>query len=190
LTGPDTSGDFQRLGHAAETGFAALGHLARVRPDDVHTVAAKLRQIARCRLGGPHLRIHRRRDQDRFVGGEQHGGGEIVGMAARHLRQQIGRRRRDDNEIGVARQTNVADIELAVRIEQVGENALAAQRAGGERRDEMLRGGGEDTAHLGAAVLQAADQVERFVGGDAAADDEQHAGAVRFSRARLLPRRL
>ena len=64
------------------------------------------------------------------------------------------------------------------------------KRAGGERRDEMLRGGGEDAAHLRAAVLQAPDQVERFVGGDAAADDEQDAVAVRFRRARLLPRRL
>ena len=111
-------------------------------------------------------------------------------MAARHLRQQIGRRRRNDDEIGVAGETNMADVELAVRIEQIGENALAAQRGGGKRRDEMLRGGGEDAAHLHAAVLQAADQIERFIGGDAAADDEQDAVAVRFRRARLLPRRL
>ena len=33
----------------------------------------------------------------------------------------------------------MADIELALRIEQVGEGALAAERAGRERRDEMLR---------------------------------------------------
>src|SRR5580704_4328560 len=84
----------------------------------------------------------------------------------------------------------MADVELALRIEQIGENALAAQRAGGERRDELLRGGGEDAAHLRAAVLQAPDQIERFVGGDAAANDEQDAVAVRFRGARLLPRRL
>ena len=111
-------------------------------------------------------------------------------MAARHLRQQIGRRRRDDDEIGVAGETNMADVELAVRIEQIGENALAAQRAGGERRDEVLRGGGQDAAHLCIPVLQAPDQVERFIGGDAAADDEQDAVAVRIGRTRLLPRRL
>ena len=84
----------------------------------------------------------------------------------------------------------MADVELAVRIEQIGENALAAQRAGGKWRDEMLRGSGEDAVHLGAPVLQAPDQVERFVRGDAAADDEQDAVAVRLGRARLLPRRL
>ena len=110
-------------------------------------------------------------------------------MAARHLGHQIGRRWRDDDEIGVARQANMADVELALRIEQIGEGALAAQRAGGERRDEMLRGGREDAAHLCAAILQAADQVERFVGGNAAADDEQNArcrslrGARAFCRA-------
>ncbi len=185
----DGGGDFQRLGHAAETRFAALGHLAGVRPDDVHAVAAQLRKIARRRLGRPHLRIHRRRDQDRLVGGKQDRGGEIVGVAARHLRQQVRRRRRHDDEIGVARQTNMTDVELAVRIEQVGMNAFAAQRGGGERRDEMLRGGGEDATHLGAAVLQPPDQIERFIGGDAAADDEQHAVAVRCGRdgARLPP---
>src|SRR5580704_6046081 len=84
----------------------------------------------------------------------------------------------------------MTDVELALRIEQIGENALAAQRAGGERRDEMLRGRGEDAAYLCIPVLQAADQIERFVGGDAAADDEQDAVAVRFRRTRLLPRRL
>ena len=84
----------------------------------------------------------------------------------------------------------MADVELAMRIEQIGENALAAQCPGGERRDEMLRGGGQDAAHLGAAILQAPDQIQRFIGGDAAADDEQDAGAVRLGRPRLLPRRV
>jgi len=43
---------------------------------------------------------------------------------------------------------------------------------------------------LRAAVLQAADQIERFISGDATADDEQDAVAIRFSRLRLPPRRL
>ena len=84
----------------------------------------------------------------------------------------------------------MTDVELAVWIKQIGENALAAQRGGGKRRDEALRGGGENAVHLHAAVLQAADQIERFIGGYTAADDEQDAVAVRFSRARHPPRRL
>ena len=52
---------------------------------------------------------------------------------------------------------------------------LARERAGRQRRDEFLRRLGHHDAHRGAALLQAPDQVERLVGGDAAADDEQDA---------------
>ena len=115
----------KRLGHAADAGLAALGHLAGIRPDEMNAVRRKLRQIALRRLGRPHMRIHRRRDQDRLVGCQQNRGGEIVGMAARHLRDQVGGRRRDHDEVGVARQADMADIEFALRIEQIGIGALA-----------------------------------------------------------------
>ncbi len=48
-------------------------------------------------------------------------------MAARHFGHQVGGRRRDDDEIGVARQPDMADVELALRIEQIGVGALAAR---------------------------------------------------------------
>ena len=51
---------------------------------------------------------------------------EVVGVAARHLGHQIGGRGRDHDQIGFARQPDMADIELARGIEQVGEDALAA----------------------------------------------------------------
>ena len=75
-------GDFERLGHAAEAGFAALGHLARIGSDECNAVGAQPRQIALRRLRRPHVRVHRRREQDRLVGREQHGGRQIVGVAA------------------------------------------------------------------------------------------------------------
>ena len=62
--------------------------------------------------------------------------------------------------------------------------ALARERAGGERRDEFLRRLGQDAAHRRAALLQPADQVERLVGGDAAADDEQYSVCNRHGRGR------
>ena len=61
-------------------------------------------------------------------------------MAARHFRDQVGGRRRDNDQIGIAREANVADVEFALRIEQVGIGALAGKRADRERRDEVLRG--------------------------------------------------
>ena len=65
------------------------------------------------------------------------------------------------------------DIEFMRRIEQIGEDALAGDRAGRQRRDEFLRRLGENAADREAALFQAADKVERFVGGDAAANDQQ-----------------
>ena len=46
-------------------------------------------------------------------------------MPARHLRHQVGGGGRDDDKIALARQPDVADVELAAGIEQIGEDALA-----------------------------------------------------------------
>src|SRR5205085_9426649 len=48
-----------------------------------------------------------------------------------------------------------------------------AERASRKRRDEFLRRRGENAAYRRAALLEPADEIERLVGGDAAADDEQ-----------------
>src|SRR5262249_52277739 len=75
--------------------------------------------------------------------------------------------------------------------EQVGVGALAAQRAGGERRYELLRGGGEDAAHRDRPLLQPANEIERLVGGNAAADDEKDASRCQHQpmRSGALPSR-
>ena len=138
----------------------------RARPAAPHCGASRVR---------PHQRVHRRRQQDRPVGRQQDGGGEIVGVAVRHLRHQVGGRGRDDDQVAIARKADVPGVELALRIEQVGVAALVGQRAGGERRDELLRGARQHAAHMHVPVLQSADQIERLVGGDAAADDQRHA---------------
>ena len=98
-------------------------------------------------------------------------------MPARHLRHEIGGGRRDDDEIRVAGETDMPDIGLVLAVEEIGMRALAGESGGRERRDELLRAGGQDAAHRGAALAQAADEVERLVGRDAAADDEEDAFA-------------
>jgi hypothetical protein len=143
----DGRNDLVGLGHAAHAGFAALGHLALVRPDRMDAVRDQLREIAlRCRMR-PHGRVHRRRNQDRLVGGEQHGVARSSGKSVRHLRHEIGGGGRDDDEIGVAREADVTHIELARGIEQVGEGALARDGADRERRDEFLRRARHHRAH-------------------------------------------
>ena len=99
-------------------------------------------------------------------------------MPARHLGHQVGGGGRHHDQIGFAREPDMADIELGRGIEQIGEDAFAGQRAGRERRDELLRGRRQDAADGGAALLQPADEIERLVGRDAAADDEQHARSL------------
>ena len=81
----------------------------------------------------------------------------------------------------------MADVELALRIEQIGKRTLAGERAGGERRDELLRGLGQNAAHRGATLLEPPDQVERLVGGNAAADHQKNAFAVEHRRHSIPP---
>ena len=115
----DGGQDGHRLGEAAEAGLAALRHLARFRPDEADAVGGELLDVAARRRMRPHARVHGRRDQHRLVGGEQHGGGEVVGKAVRHLRQEIGGGRRHDDQVGLARQADVADLLLLVEIEEI-----------------------------------------------------------------------
>ena len=86
----------------------------RVRTDGQHAVGEELLEIALRRLVRPHARVHRGREQDWLVGREQHGGREIVGVAVRHLGHQVGGRGRDHDQIVVAREPDVPDVELAV----------------------------------------------------------------------------
>ena len=111
-------------------------------------------------------------------------------MAVRHLGHDVGGRGRDDDQIIVARETDVPDVEFAVLVEQLDERLFPRDRADRHRRDEFLRGARHHHAHRDAALAQAADQVERLVGRDAARDDEQHASARRVSRRFGSPGRL
>ena len=136
------------------------------------TGLATLGDVAARRRVAPHARVHGRRNQHRLVGGEQRGGGQIVGVTAGHARHEIGGGGRDDQQIGLARKADVADLAFAVEVEQVGQHEIVRQRADRQRRHELLRRLGHDGAHAEPALAQAADQIQAFVGGDAAADDE------------------
>ena len=179
----DRRHDLQRLGHAARAGLAAFGHLAAVRTDE-----------GRCRpsrawpgCGGSPGAFHILG----FIAGAISTGLSVASstVEARSLaspfasfRHQVGGGRRDDDQVGLARQADVADVVLVLAVEEVGEDMVGRQRADRQRRDEFLRGGGHDAAHGGAALAQAADQVERLVGRDAAADDQEDALAGQCAR--------
>ena len=67
---------------------------------------------------------------------------------------------RHDQEVGIAGQANMPDIEFAVRIEQIGKSPFSGERADSKRRDKMLAGCGENAAHPRSALPQAPDQIE------------------------------
>src|SRR6185437_2066215 len=64
-------------------------------------------------------------------------------------------------------------VELAFRVEQIGVAALVRERACGKRSYKLLRGFGQHAADADLPLFQPADQVERLIGGNAAADDER-----------------
>ena len=144
------------------------------------------RAIAQRRGMQPHADVHRGREQDALVGGEQQRRGEVVGEALRHLGHEIGGGGRHEDEVGAARQFDMAHLGLIGQREQVVVDALARQAGDRQRRDELLGRGRHHGAHRDPALAQAADEVEGLVGRDAAAHDEQDATARHAARRRRL----
>ena len=168
--------DLQRLRHAADAGFAALRHLAGVRPDETRR---RRRRAARdcaaspCSPTSAGSSPARAGSSCRWRAAPREARSSAWPFAIFAIRS------------AVAGATTIRSVSRAsriwptsnslLRVEQVGERMLAGERADRQRRDELLRRLRQDHAHRGAALAQPADQVERFVGRDAAADDEQDA---------------
>ena len=173
----DGGDDLDRLRHAAGAVFVA-GHGAVVGTHEDDTAFLQRFDVGHGRGVGPHAHVHRRRREHRLVGGEQHGGGEIVGQAARHARQQIGGRRRHDQQVGIARELDVAHLALVGQGEHVAVDTVFREGLQREGRDELRAGFRQHAAHRGAAPAQEADQFSRLEGGNAARDDQQDTLAV------------
>ncbi len=123
---------------------------------------------------GPHGRVHGWRHEDRIVGGKKNGGRQIVRLAGRHLRHQVGGRRRNQHQIAVAREPYMADILLVLAVKKIGENLVGGQSTDGERRDEFTRARRQHRAHVRSTLAQTANEVERLVGGNTARNDQKN----------------
>ncbi len=167
--------DLRHLRETPRACLVTLGHLAAIGPDEADAIGLELGDVAARRRIEPHARVHGGRRQHGLVGCEENRGGEVVGMPASHLGQKVGGRRRDDDEVGLARQADVADLVLVVEIEQIGEGLFVGQRRDRKRRDELSGRAGHHDTYDSTLVPQPPDEVEALVGGDAAADDEQDA---------------
>jgi len=118
---------------------------------------------------------HRGRQQHRRVGRQQKRRGEIIGMAVSHLRHKVGGGRGHDDEIGRAAELDMTHLSLVGEIEEIGEHLAPRQRRDRKGRDELRPRPRQHRHHLGPALSQASDQVERLVGRDPAADDQKDA---------------
>ncbi|MNS67853.1 hypothetical protein D3C72_1011160 [compost metagenome] len=172
--------DDVRLGHAAGAELAA-GHDAVVRADHSHAVEAvealEPFDIGLHRRVQPHAHVHGRGQQHLLVGGQKRGRGQVVGHPVRRLGDQARGGRRHHHQIGPARQLDMAHGRLVFRHEQVLPHRMAGQgrqRHGGDELGPRL---GQQAHHLGPGLFQQARQLQRLVGGDAAADDQQDLAA-------------
>ena len=176
----DGSDDFRRLRHATKAMLVAR-HGPIVGSDEDDTALLQRLDIGDRRGMGPHADIHGGCGEHGLVGGQQHRGGEIVGEATRHAGQDVGGGRRHDQQIGVARELDVAHLVLVGQREHVGIDAVFRQRLQRQRRHEFGTRFGEDAAHRRAALAQPADELERLEGRYAARDDQQDSLAVQHA---------
>ena len=172
----DGRDDLQRFGHAARSVFAT-GHVALVRTDDHDAVTAQRGEVALRGRVVPHAHVHRRGDHDRRVSGHQQGRRQVVRVAPCHLRHEVRGRRCHHHEVRHAGQLDMAHLRLAREVEEVGVHVFPGQGGHAQRRHEFGGRAGHDRCHGGAALSQAPDQVQRLVGGNTAADDQQDPSA-------------
>src|SRR5262249_183987 len=85
-----------------------------------------------------------------------------------------GRRRRHHEQVGVARELDVAHLAFVGQREHVAVDAVLAQCLQREGRDELGAGLGKHAAHRRTAFTQAADELERFERRNAPCDDQQN----------------
>ncbi len=173
----DGLGDGLRIGQAARAGHAA-GQVAALRLHDAVAAPAQRFQVGL--RGGvlPHVDVHGGRHHHRAGEGQVERGEEIVRQAVGQLGDQVGRGRRDHQQLVLLGHGDVLD--GALDGEQIGEHLAAGERGEGQRPDELLRGRGHDGLHLVALLHQQARQLGGLIGRDAAADaqDDLHAAGL------------
>ena len=123
----------------------------------------------------PHPQVHGGRGENALVGGEQQGRGQIPGQSMGGFRQEIGGRRRDHHEIGVAGQFDMPHLRFIGEREEILMHLRARQRRQRQGRHELRAGLRQHRTDRGTAFAQATHEVERLVGCNATADDQEDA---------------
>ena len=149
----DEGGDVGGFGHAALARQSA-GQLAFGGLDDPHAPFGQTAQVLLRRGMGVHVEVHGRRYDDRAAGREVGRQQQVVGDAAGHFGQRIGRGGGYQVTVGPLAERDMRIPRSVFRVEEFHENRVF--REGGHRqgRDELLGQRRHDDAHFGARALQ------------------------------------
>jgi hypothetical protein len=143
---------------------------------DEHTVGLNARHVATHTRVLPHLRVHRRRRNDRAPAHQIDRRDDIVPGAARHPIER--RRRCTADEVGLGPSAEL-DVDHALRLgEQIRVHRISGERREGRGAYEPRGGVGHDDADVGTRADQAADDLGRFVRGDGSADGDEDTASL------------
>ena len=120
-----------------------------------------------------HRAVHRRSEEDRRCDSKQRRRQHVVGYARRRLGNDVRRSGRDEHKIHQTRQSDVLDVPMRRLFPHVERHGLSRDLAEGQRRDKtggLLR---HDDVNLRPFLAQAARNLHRLVGGDAARDAQK-----------------
>ncbi len=170
----DGCNDFERFGHPTWAILAA-GHHALLRPDHKDAVIRETGEVSLRRWMKPHPDVHRRREEDPLVGREQQRAREVVGDALCHLGHEIGGGRCHNQEVGRAREFDMAHFGLVGQRKQVVVDPLSRETRDRQGGYECLGGLRHHGPNHPATFTKAPHQIEDLVGCYAAADDQEDA---------------
>ncbi|MGF6481566.1 hypothetical protein QFZ91_003729 [Paraburkholderia sp. JPY419] len=175
-----------RFEHAAIADLPA-GLRARIGAEHFDAVRAQLRDVALRGRVLPHLPVHRRHDEQRAVARDAQSRQQIVGHAVRELGEEVGRRRRDHDRIGFARQINVRHVVRHASVPLARVDRPARQRLHRDGGDELRGRIGHDDLHGRACLGQQTREFGDLVAGDAARHAEDEVFACEFSGCQRKP---
>ncbi len=181
----DCPQNFRRLGEASHAPLAVRGKLAGARGDDRRPPLTQPLDV-RPRGGVlPHVRVHRRREDERGVYGEGGARQQVVGETGGELRERVGRRWRNGEDLRTRGEREVRDrgvprhvlarirTSRRVALELFDQDRSPGDPLEGGAADELEARGGLHDAHAVARLDREPGELDRLVRGDAAADAEQ-----------------
>ena len=127
--------DFVRFGEPALANPAAR-QIALARLDEPDAARRQRVEVRPHGLVLEHLRVHRRREQHRRARRRVERRQEVVGDAVGELADDVGGRRRDQQQIDRRGERDVLDVGVRAGLELIGDDVAPGDRLERERADE------------------------------------------------------